>query len=150
MQAIDLSPFSGSEALTSYATRFRRDDVGLLDAGPALDLFPEEPSPNGFKAKATWYDTWPYAKRAGVYLIYDETFKLLYVGKAWEFGPRLRQHFGSNVKQCMILEKWSRRPRYVINVAVPTNMAFESSALETFLIYELKPPDNTHGKHTWD
>lgn len=150
MQTIDLSPFPGSEALTVYATLFRRDDVGLLEAGPALDLFPEEPSPIEFKAKATWYDLWPYAKCAGVYLIYDETFQLLYVGKAWIFGPRLYQHFGSNEKRCMILENWSSRPRYVINVAVPADMAFEAAALETFLIYELQPSDNTHGKHTWD
>ena len=50
----------------------------------------------------------------------------------------------------MILENWSSRPRYVINVAVPADMAFEAAALETFLIYELQPSDNTHGKHTWD
>lgn len=150
MPNFDLSPFPGGEFLSDYATRFRRDDVGKLDIGPALDLFPEEPSPEKFTAEAIWKDLWPYAERAGVYLIYDQDFKLLYVGKAWRFGNRLAQHFGSNPSHCMLLKKFSSRPRYVINVAVPSDMAFEAAALEAFLVYGLKPEDNIHGKHTWD
>ena len=150
MPTFDLSPFPGGDFLLDYATRFRRDDVGEIEIGPALDLFPDEPSPKGFTAKANWKGLWPLAERAGVYFIYDQDFKLLYVGKAWKFGPRLAQHFGSKISGCMILGRWSNRPRYVINVAVPRDMAFEAAALEAFLIYGLKPEDNIHGKYTWD
>lgn len=150
MPTYDLSPFPGGENLLDYATRFRRDDVEGLEVGPALDLFPEEPPAPSFTAKKTWTDTWPHAKRAGVYLIYGADFDLLYVGKAWIFKERLTQHFGSDNNACRLREHWFRRPRYVINVAVPSDMAFEAAALEVFLIHSLKPPLNTQGKYTWD
>lgn len=150
MTTFDLSPFPGGDAISAYATRFRRHDVDPLAVGPALDLFPEEPAHGEFKAETNWQDSWPHSERAGVYLVYNQAFQLLYVGKAWIFGPRLYGHFRSKDNGCEVLEKWSSRPRYVINVAVPTNMAFEASALEAFLIYTLKPSDNSHGKHTWD
>ena len=150
MPNFDLSPFPGGDFLSDYATRFRRDDVGKLEVGPVLDLFPEEPSPKGFTASKNWYAPWPHKDRAGVYLIYDQDFKLLYVGMAGIFDRRLSQHFGSDHDHCTLFENWSNRPRYVINVAVPSDMAFEAAALEAFLIYGLKPSDNIHGKYTWD
>jgi hypothetical protein len=150
MTHFDLSPFPGGEVISEYARRFRRDDVGSLEIGPALDLFPEEPGPRGFQAGTVWQRPWPHALRSGVYLIYDQDFKLIYIGKAWNFGPRLAQHFGSNPDSCRLLGKWPVRPRYVINVAVPDDMAFEAAALEAYLIHVLKPSDNYCGKHTWD
>jgi len=123
-------------AVTKYVTLYRRSGLPEFEVSKPLDLFPSTP-PTG---------PWPYPVRAGVYLIYSASFDLLYVGKAQYLGERLSQHFGSG-EICVIRGKWTHQPpRYVINIAVPTDMPFEAPALEAFLIGELQPSDNSYGK----
>ena len=137
----------GGDAVTKYMTRYRHSDVPPFEVAAPLDLFPSQTVPAGFTPQLTWEHPWPFGDRAGVYFVYSASFDLLYVGTAQYLGARLSQHFIRNgEKECVIREKWSQQPRFVINIAVPTDMAFEAAALEGFLIGELQPPDNVKGK----
>lgn len=147
MSKFSFEPFPGGESITEYVTRYRRPDVPPFETAPPLDLFPSQPGPVGFAPKLTWKDPWPLHDRAGVYLVYSASFKLLYVGTSQYLASRLSAHFpGTADKECVIWEKWTEPPRYVINVAVPREMPFEAPALEAFLIRALRPPDNVMGK----
>jgi len=147
MSQFSFEPFPGGDAVTKYVTRYRRSDLPALEASPPLDLFPLQPVPAGFTPQLAWEHPWPLRDHAGVYLVYSVSFVLLYIGTAQCLGARLSQHFiGNGEKECIIREKWSQQPRFVINVAVPRDMPFEALALEGFLIGELQPPDNVKGK----
>jgi excinuclease UvrABC nuclease subunit len=85
-----------------------------------------------------------------VYLIYSED-RLLYVGTASKLGPRLADYFqydfpGGKGNQCKVVHSgWTEMPRHVVTIAVPEASRFEASALEEYLIGELRPCDNTVG-----
>ena len=146
MTQFSFSPFRGGEAVTEYATRYRRSDVPPLEAGTPLDLFPSEPAPADFIQQLTWEHPWPFGDRAGVYLIYSEAFELLYVGKAQHLGSRLYTYFRAGDACVVQHEFWPQRPRFVINIAVPADMPFEAPALEAYLIRALQPVCNVSGK----
>lgn len=138
--------FPGEDAIAMYASRYRRSDVGALEVRGPLDLFPSEPSPAYVSSALSWEHPWPLGERAGVYLIYSDLLDLLYIGKAQPLGARLSQHFGAG-RACVPRENfWTKRPRFVINIAVPLDMPFEAPALEAYLIDALGPPYNVYGK----
>lgn len=130
------------QAIAEYERSFRHPDRERLEVSPGLyDLWPE--SNRIADVTADWSGPWPFADRAGVYLIFNGQRQLLWVGSAWKLGPRLYQHFGAG-PACKI-SGWSSPPRYVIIVAVPTDMRFEASMLEEYLILQLHPCDNRAG-----
>ena len=138
-----LDPFPGGDAVADYVARCRRSDFPPLDIAPPIDLFPEQPTSTNFSAPFTWKDSWTHNKKAGVYLIYSASFELLYIGTAQQLGARLSQHFGSG-SHCRVPDYFSAMsPRYVINIAVPTGMAFEAPSLKAYLIDALQPVGNT-------
>ena len=64
------------------------------------------------------------------------------------FCYRLSAYFRYNrkTKKCKIKHSnWSEPPRYVLTVAVPTDMSFEAPALEEYLITKTQPKDNDRG-----
>ncbi|MGO9246549.1 MAG: GIY-YIG nuclease family protein [Verrucomicrobiia bacterium] len=153
MSQFSFKPFPGDDAVTvtkavtRYETRYRRSDVPPLEFAGPLDLFPSQAVPAGVTPESTWKQPWPFIDRAGVYLVYSVSLKLLYVGTAQHLGARLSQHFiGNGEEECIIREKWNQQPRFVFNIAVPRDMPFEASGLEAFLIGELQPLENVKGK----
>lgn len=77
-------------------------------------------------------------KERGVYLIYDDDPKLLYVGKAdGTFDRRLK------------VQAQKHGASEVAIIIVPIRFAFITPALESFLIARMQPPLNTCGKDLW-
>ena len=79
---------------------------------------------------------------------------LLYVGKAsmWNsLEKRLASYFTyeTDKKSCKVIkhETWSKRPCYVVTIAVPEGCSFEAPTLEEFLIksFGSELPDNRIG-----
>jgi hypothetical protein len=141
-------PFAGGDAVAEYVSRYRRTDLPPLEVGAALDLYPARVAPATFIPQLTWEHPWPFNNRAGVYMIYDETLQLMYIGKVSMsrfFGHRLYEYFG-NGDTCTPKMEWLHPARFVINIAVPEEMPFEAPALEEFLIRKLQPPCNGTGK----
>jgi hypothetical protein len=133
-------------ALKEYQETYRHPNLPHLECSELYALFPEETTP---LAKTYWPATWPHCGRAGVYLIYTKTGKLLYVGKAWVIGRRLSNYFQyeGQTKTCRIVDDWRESPMYVAVVAVPNESVFEAAALEEFLIRKLGPCENKRGLH---
>ena len=95
----------------------------------------------------------PLAARRGVYAIFCDE-KLLYIGKASSpnsaIWHRIYTHinFDDNFDYIGVRGTWSLKPSHFIGWAVPDESFFEASALEEFLIYQLRDelPDNRVGK----
>ena len=148
MYAQAFGPFIGNDTLSEYISRYRRADLPPVAIGDPLDLYPDRPAPNGFDRKLTWASPWPFADHPGVYLLYSEGFEILYIGKASmsrNLGKRLWERFGAG-KTCRPKEEWLKPIRFVINIAVPKELAFEAPAIEEFLILKLRPKFNGTGK----
>jgi len=138
--------------IRAYSEKYRHPDRPLLEVSEKYDLFPSKNIDDG--SCIGWPSRYPYADRAGVYLICDKDERVLYVGKASltsTLGARLGHYFRyapDGVSCCLNKEhEWSKVPRYLVTVAVPCDMAFEAPALEEFLItkYENDLPNNTLG-----
>lgn len=140
------APFLEKRAVDEYVTKYRRSDVPALDVSKLLDMFPSHPMVTTFKKELTWKDPWPFATRAGVYIIYDASIKMIYIGKASVIGNRLASYFGGGA-ECVFRQEWGIPPRFLRVIAVPLEMPFEAPALEEFLISNLHPELNTHGKY---
>jgi hypothetical protein len=142
-------PLPGYEAANEFASRHRHSDFPPLEAGGPLDFLPSLPVPAGIVPQGGWTDPqWPFAEIAGVYLIYSESFDLLYVGKSSMsqcLRKRLYRHFGGGVT-CVLNDPWPQAPRFIVNIAVPEEMPFEAPALEEYLIKKLQPLLNAVGK----
>jgi hypothetical protein len=88
-----------------------------------------------------------------VYAIFSGN-ELIYLGKAslQDLGYRVGSYFVySKDRQSAIPRNghtWSKPPTSIVTWAVPRDLFFEASALEEFLIFNLKEqlPDNTIGK----
>lgn len=144
-----------SRAIAEYEQRFRRNDLESLEKSGLYDLFPSNGAVE-VPVAATWPDDpWPFASRAGVYLIFDEKLDLLYVGKASlssSLGERLCNYFRIDRDRgcCIRHDGWKKTPRYVATIAVPEDMRFEAPALEEFLITRLQPIANSIGLRPCD
>jgi len=142
-------PLVGLDTVIQFASRHRRSDFPPLEVSGPVDLFPSLPLPAGISPQGKWTDPqWPFAERAGVYLIYSESFELLYIGKSSMnqcLGKRLWRHFGGG-ETCVPNDAWPQAPRFVVNIAVPQEMPFEAPALEEYLIKKLQPLLNTVGR----
>lgn len=149
MDQRSFGPLTGYDAVTEFASRHRHSGFPPLEASGPLDLFPSLPLPAGITPQGRWTDPqWPFTERAGVYLIYSESFELLYIGKSSMkqcLGKRLWRHFGGG-ETCVPNDVWPQTPRFVVNIAVPDEMPFEAPALEEYLIKKLQPLLNTVGR----
>ena len=79
----------------------------------------------------------------------DGDLNLLYVGKASTLGTRLGAYCAyAPDNSCRFKHEgyWSSRPRYLLTVGVPDEMAWEAAGLEEYLIRELDPQDNVLGR----
>lgn len=109
-----------------YQKKYRHPDLVKFEIYNGLyDLYPEEPTQYTECIESDYRNEWPHNKRAGVYLIFSNEMKLLYVGKSSvAIGSRLYKHYNSEWRMT--------RPRFVLVVAVPES--FEAASLEEFLI----------------
>lgn len=132
-----------------YTLHWRRDGLPAYNISGTYDLFPEVPS-GVEKIEHKWPDTWPNSSSAGVYAVFDEGMKLLYVGKSSMssyLGARLGSYFGFTPERtCRVNHNWAVKPKYLITVAVPNASTWEAPALEEFLIKRLNPPLNRNGR----
>ncbi len=138
-------------ALDDYQTRYRRSDVSPIKLSEPYSLFPEETYPPA-DSEMCWPAPYPQCDRKGVYFIFGQTGRLLYIGKASlssSLGTRLGRYFqyAEDRKRCMVRngELWTEPPRFLATAAVPEDMPFEASALEEYLIAKLNPSDNVTG-----
>jgi len=136
------------KAIDSYKVKFRRPELPDLEFSKLLALFPEDYGLNG--ATLTWIDPWPNGERQGVYFVFGQALKLLYIGKASMrrgIGSRLAQWFQfAPDRGCKVVHPgWSEMPRFIATLAVPVGMGFEAPAIEEYLITQLLPPDNGVG-----
>lgn len=104
--------------------------------------------------KADWpgyyRDVWKRDPLHGVYMIFDASDKLLYVGKAVLIGKRLNDYFrnAEDKTKCKVVDKWladsgATSVRVVILSHDEPQLHFLSPALEWSLIAQLNPPCNT-------
>lgn len=148
MNEHSFGPLRGRDVVAEFASLHRHPNLPPLEVSAPFDLFPSLPLPANITPQGSWLNTWPFAERAGVYLIYSESFDLLYVGKASMnrcLGQRLWDHFGGG-ETCIFKESWPQTPRFVVNIAVPEELSFEAPALEEYLIKKLQPLCNTVGR----
>jgi excinuclease UvrABC nuclease subunit len=137
--------------IKTYVKNFRRNDVGNLEVSDLYDLFPDRKAKTPEKVTAKWPDDYPYQSHRGVYIIFDDSLHLLYIGKASMgncLGNRLANYFGyaDDRQACRIWhDDWTKEPRYIMTVAVPIDMPFEAPALEEYLVTSLQPCNNTQG-----
>ena len=138
------------EAIEEYDAKYRHDGLPSFEISKLYDLFPTKPHTLETPPSHMWPVAYPYAERAGVYLIFSELLDILYIGKASMgscIGKRLWTYFHFALEQECILKHstWTQPPRFLMIVAVPEDMPFEAPALEEFLIGRLLPPDNSAG-----
>jgi len=110
----------------------------------------------------------PCANFVGVYFIFSESGKLLYVGKASahnSIGKRLNTYFITNPNnkfQYSIRYEWTEKPYYIAAIGIQKTIIMKqvqkripelswiASALEEYLIdhlhHEIGLPDNSIGK----
>ena len=112
------------------------------------DLFPVDDGNGGKPHK--WPQNFPNAGKPGVYLVFDDSELLLYVGKSeTDVQSRLGRYFGYETgrtgpcKIKSISPPWKVRPHFVRTIAVKDSK--EAPLLEEFLIDVLQPPENTRG-----
>lgn len=138
------------DTINEYAKKYRKDGLENLEQGEvyslnkAVDIRSTTPS-------LYWPATWPLSHRRGIYAIFSHE-ELLYIGKASQqaIGHRLSSYFKQVEGKCSIAQghSWSSPPTHVVTWAVSDLMFFEASALEEYVIHQLKDelPDNTVGK----
>jgi len=146
VRVVPAAPFLEKGALDEYTTKYRREDVAPLEVSKLLDLFPAHPMATEFQKELTWEDPWPFGTRSGVYIVYDASMNLIYIGKASLIGKRLADYFGGGL-ECVFRQEWGVPPRFLRVIAVPIDMRFESAGLEAYLIARLHPQLNTQGKY---
>ena len=135
--------------IDEYQALYHSEKLKPLEISDEYDLFPAK---EGDSINNGWPNTYPNSERQGIYLILSENHKLLYVGKASmgnTIGGRLGSYFmyDDDRKSCKIRHTWTKKPKYIITVAVPMEAPFEAPALEEYLISSFKGdlPDNFMG-----
>jgi hypothetical protein len=132
-----------------FSSEYRNSDLLPIKESPIYNL-DSSIEVNG--AEIFWPETWPNNDDNGVYAIFSHD-EVLYIGKAslQILGYRLGSYFlYSDDKNHAITKKhhyWSKPPTSVVTWAVPKEYFYEASALEEFLIFNLKTelPDNSTG-----
>ena len=133
-------------ALSHYSDHRDQHFSGLLTISDWYALFPEEP---GYPVTVhKWPANFPNAGKPGVYLIFDMSKRLLYIGMTTvDVNRRLGSYFGyvsgrgSGCKIKNMQPPWKARPALVRTIAV--NNPQEAPILERFLIETLKPRENS-------
>ena len=115
-----------------YNTQFRLHEK--------YDLFPESKDDYGFR------NPWPCYDKAGVYLILSSDEEIIYVGQSRSMGSRFYRYFKDKEGSCVIMDNWTKKPRYIIAIPSEEGAAYERLSLEEYLIERLAPSDNTLGK----
>jgi hypothetical protein len=142
-------------AVHSYDKQQRPAHAAPLAVSGLYDLFPDSPPDQSVPIHARWPEKWPGADRPGVYMVFDQALRILYVGKASmnsALGARLGTYFGHvdypKDLTCRLVNPsaWSATPRFVATVPLSDDSAFVAPALEEFLIRTLDPPDNRQGR----
>ncbi|MFV0211427.1 GIY-YIG nuclease family protein [Empedobacter falsenii] len=131
----------GLELVEQFKHQFRNPNLEDFEVSPIYDLFPDTNTNPQFQK---WPEEYQHNGRYGVYFILDSEDTIIYIGKANNIGKRLGNYFkyDSN-KNCEIIhENWSKKPKYLLTVAVPNKTWFECLALEEYLIWEISPIDN--------
>jgi hypothetical protein len=136
-----------------FSSEYRRADLPKIRKSEIYSLFTNKSKVPD--AKLFWPDTWPNCSERGIYAIFYE-HELLYIGKAslQDLGYRVGSYFAySQDRQSAVPKKghtWSKTPTSVVTWATHKDLFFEASALEEYLIFNLKNqlPDNTMGINT--
>jgi hypothetical protein len=131
----------GIKEIEFYQKNFRNSNLEKFEISDLYDLFPEKET--NLTIEKSWPDKWNFCGEAGVYMFLDENLEIAYIGKTNHFGNRFGSYFSNNdEKKCNLKDTWKTIPRYVINVAVPSDSKFESSSLESFLLSKIVTTDN--------
>lgn len=139
------------DLVSRFSTEYRKTGLPKIHRSEIYSLFADKTKvPN---AKLHWPEKWPNCGERGVYAIFSDD-ELLYVGKAslQELGYRIGSYFAYSPDRKSAVPKsghvWSKPPTSLVTWAVPKDFFFEASALEEFIIFNLKSslPDNTVGK----
>ena len=140
--------------LARYCQRYRHPKLPPLELSGVYSLFPEKYKKLPKEVTARWPDDdWPNGDKPGVYLFLDSKLNVRYIGKTTMWSS-LKQRLGAYFcysdkvqKRCSIPKEhgWSIQPEFVVTIGVPLRTAFESSAIEEYLINRLRPPENTIG-----
>ena len=136
--------------ISQYCTKYRKTDLPTIVRSEIYSLSSDKSKVAD--AKIYWPDTWPNCNERGIYAIFSSS-ELLYIGKAslQDLGYRLGSYFIYSEDRLSAIPKsghiWSKQPTSIVTWRVPREIFFEASALEEFLIFNLKDhlPDNRIG-----
>lgn len=104
---------------------------------------------------ANWEDAWGRVVKSGVYLHFNEDDALLYVGKAVSVPARLAAYYAYvdryRDRSCRVLHEGLAAAGGcgVRAIGLTDKLRFLGPSLEWFLIHQLNPPLNTHGRN-WE
>lgn len=137
------------ESVKMYSDTLRNPTLDPFEISDVYSLFPITDTP-----EPRWPQPYPHRDRQGVYLIFDEAMKLLYVGKT-SVNKTLRKclaaYFSNDRDKniCRVKKQgvWSTMPSYLITIAVPNDASIEAPALEEYLLKSFgnELPDNKNG-----
>ncbi|MCB1194298.1 MAG: GIY-YIG nuclease family protein [Leptospiraceae bacterium] len=139
------------QEINEYCKKYRNFNLEQFEISDLYNLFPENNDNNEIKDCPKWPDSWPVStthSNAGVYLVFNKSLELIYVGKASmksAIQARLNAHFKDENGKCRLIGNWSN-PKYFLCVFMPKDLIFEAPALEEYLITKLQPCDNTIGR----
>lgn len=131
------------DVISTYHDEYRHPKLPRPEISRLYALFPDEEYAKD--ALIGWPADWPFGGRPGVYLIFDATMDLRYIGKASVLGRRLSQYFyyeSGRGSRCVVRNPsgWKKLPAFIAAVAV--TKTFEAPSLEEYLITTLGPPEN--------
>lgn len=133
--------------IQDYKINFRNPNLKDFDESPIYDLFPDDSINISF---LKWPDEYFHNGRFGVYLILDDNYDVIYIGKANNIGKRLGSYFmykSKTDRSCSIRhESWKKKPKYIYSIAVENETWFECLSLEEYLIWRIQPIDNKRSK----
>jgi len=122
------------KSIDAFNRRFKGPEIAELKLTEPYDIVRDHPM------------KWPSAESKGVYCLLDDERNLLYIGKAsWKsyIGNRLGAHLTSDSKKPWTsIDAKSKGARFIVTVPLADEHAFMASALEEWLVTELKPERN--------
>ena len=116
-----------------------RYSVNFSESG-IYSLFPQE-------GEYGWPDPWCNGPSPGVYILLNSNEEVIYIGEAVTIGKRLGDYFRYDENNnCMIKDVSKKDSKYVVSFALTKEEQYMRYSLEQFLIGELNPPLNKHGR----